>query len=119
MKKMFLNGMAALALIGCQKSPSEKTSAQAGAPVTTTAQEEIKKAERYVAEDGKDVQVTRGFFQNHPYIRIRANGKDIQVINRQSQDTMRFEENGIVVTQYGDSLKIEQQNQVIKLRRGK
>lgn len=119
MKKILFAGSLMAIICSCQKNKTSISSENEGVTSTTTAQDEIRNAKRYIAEDGKSVQVMKGLYHDHPYIKIRSNGKDIQVINQQSKDTLRYEENGIVVLQQGDSLKIEQQNQIIKLRRAK
>lgn len=119
MKKILLGMVVVSGLMACQKNSVKTNTDETMVPTTTTAQEERQNAKRYIAEDGKDVLVTRGYYQNKPYIKVRANGKDIQVINRNSMDTLRYEENGIIMLVEGDSLKIEQQNQIIKLRRAK
>lgn len=119
MKKILFTGSLLAIIISCQKNKPTATIENQGITSTTTVQDEIRNARRYIAEDGKSVQVMKGIYHDHPYIKIKSNGKDIQVINQNSNDTLRYEENGIIVLQEGDSLKIEQQNQVIKLRRAK
>lgn len=112
---------AVLALMACKKEggntavlPQEKTQ-------TTVNEHAVAETTyRYVAEDGSSAHVTFGEDDNGQYITIFSNNKTIRIKHsEQTADAEIYRDHDIVATSKGDTVTIEQEGNIITLKRAK
>ncbi|MDY6026324.1 hypothetical protein [Bergeyella zoohelcum] len=106
-KKVLLLGLMSVGMLYCNSTSKDEN------------QKEERISQRFIATDGTNAMVFFGKKEGKKYVEIQNNGKTIRVHQQATDDSLQYTENGIIVTNKGDSLTIEQNDAIIELRRPK